>query len=162
MRAVEEAQDAGPAVHATQVMRAWDFRRQNIVVLSGSPGVGKTVAVAVWALERARVAPEFLHAAEFAAASRYDKEDRSAWERSTALVVDDLGVEYADAKGNFQSSIEELINRFYSTRRPLVITTNITIEQFKTRYGQRITDRMREAARFVACGGESLRKRAEP
>ena len=162
VRAVEEAMNASPIVHATQVMRAWDFRRQNIIILSGASGVGKTVAAAVWALERTRVAPEFLHAAEFAAASRYDKEDRNTWEGATALVVDDLGVEYADAKGNFQASIDELVNRFYSMRRPLVITTNMVIADFKQRYQLRIVDRMREAARFVACGGESLRKRDEP
>lgn len=145
-------------------LRTWDPKASgtSVVVLSGSTGTGKTVAAAVWALERARVVPTFMRAAAFAASSRFDADARASWCDAGALVLDDLGAEYADAKGNFQSALDELVDTYYADWRPLVVTTNLTLDQFRGRYGARIEDRLRECATWRSIPGESMRKRATP
>lgn len=157
-RALEEAQRATPRT-AVAFLRTWDMRATNVVVLSGPAGTGKTVAAAVWAIERISSVPVFLRASAFANTSRFDESERRSWLRAGALVLDDLGAEYVDAKGNFLSSLDELIDTYYSSKRPLIITTNLLQPQFKERYGARIEDRIRECASWRNVVGESLRKR---
>jgi DNA replication protein DnaC len=72
-------------------------------------------------------------------------------------VLDDLGSEYADAKGNFLVNLDELIDTFYGDKRPLLITTNCTDSEFKQRYGARIVDRIRECGSFYGIRTASLR-----
>jgi hypothetical protein len=47
------------------------------------------------------------------------------------------------------------VDTFYGDERPLVITTNATAPEFKTRYGARIERRVRECGRFYPIGGAS-------
>ncbi len=143
-------------------------RTIGIVVISGPPGIGKTVA-ATWLAARRREPWQFVRASALLAASRYD---RAARDRlySTALVVDDIGAEYADPKGSFAADLDELLDVFYGSMRPLVITTNIlsvakgpdgkTVYPFVERYGERIADRLRECGRWISLTGESRRRGA--
>jgi DNA replication protein DnaC len=135
-----------------------DFAKANVIILSGAPGCGKSVAAAVWATERRRPV-SFLRASTFAASSRYSAEDRAAWYSAKALVLDDLGSEYLDAKGSFLVDLDELVDTYYADLRPLVITTNCTREQFVERYGQRIDDRLRECATWFSIASPSLRRK---
>lgn len=129
-----------------------------VLVLAGAPGCGKTVSATRWALGRARV-PRFLRAASFAAQSRYDDAKRDLL-ASPAIVLDDLGAEYADAKGSFLTDLDELVDTFYGNEKPLVITTNVeSREQFASRYGLRIFDRLRECALWLEVGASSRRAR---
>lgn len=128
-----------------------------ILVLSGPKGCGKTVAATWWAAQRSdRV--RFLRASTFASSSRYDdRTARNEW-LSGPLVLDDLGAEFADAKGSFLADLDELVDAFYSDLRPLVITTNSGPEDFRQRYGERIADRLRECGRWISLNGKSLRR----
>lgn len=128
-----------------------------IVVLSGPKGVGKTVAATWWAASR-RDRVGFLRAATFASESRYDRDERREL-FSHPLVLDDLGAEFADAKGSFLVDLDELIDTYYGDMRPLMITTNCTGEEFRARYGERIADRLRECGRWISLTGESMRRR---
>jgi DNA replication protein DnaC len=74
-------------------------------------------------------------------------------------VIDDLGSEYHDAKGFFQTLLDEIIDVRYAGKLPTVITTNLDAAGFAAWYGERIVDRVREGGRFIACGNASLRRR---
>lgn len=156
IRALEAAAHADIAKPAVARVLAWDSKSENVLVLSGQPGCGKTTAAAVWALKR-NIAPAFLRATSFAASSRYNHEQRATWFHADAMILDDLGSEYADAKGNFLVDLDELVDTFYGDRRPLLITTNCTDAEFKARYGARIVDRIRECGAFFGIRSGSLR-----
>jgi DNA replication protein DnaC len=158
-RALEAAASADPTKPALARIAAWKADHECVLVLSGAPGCGKTTAAAHWALKRTWP-PAFLRATTFAASSRYDHARRSAWLEAEALVLDDLGAEYADAKGNFLVDLDELVDTFYGDKRPLVITTNCTDADFKSRYGQRVVDRIRECGSWFSVNSASLRKKA--
>lgn len=169
-----------------------DTRTGGVVVLAGNPGSGKTAAAARWALGRPNAAagprfapPWFLRAAEFFRSSRYERGDgddrptRSEILRYQALVLDDIGAEYADASGNYRVDFDELVDRYYADDRVLVITTNllysspeartrlkakgVTVDEtaptFSERYGERVADRIRECGRWVGSSSASMRRR---
>jgi DNA replication protein DnaC len=155
-RALDSAKVADETKPAVARVLSWDTKVENVLVLSGQPGCGKTTAAAVWA-QRRNQAPAFVRATTFASSSRYDRDTRDAWLHANALVLDDLGAEYADAKGNFLVDLDELIDTFYGDKRPLLITTNCTDVEFKQRYGARIVDRIRECGSFFGIRTTSLR-----
>lgn len=158
-RALEAADRADPTTDAMKKSAAWRARGCDLLVLSGKAGCGKTVAATWLASELAPYRARFGCAAEFATSSRYQEETRERWFTADCLVLDDLGMEFADNKGSFAVDLDSLINTYYADRRKLIITTNCTASDFKARYGERISDRVREAGEFIWCGGESLRRR---
>lgn len=131
------------------------FKGDGAIVLSGDPGVGKTVAAAWWAL-RSPAQVGFVRAATLARSSRYGT-SMDAILNSRALVIDDLGAEYLDAKGSFAVDLDELIDTFYADSRALIITTNCKASAFKQRYGARVMDRLHEAGAWAPVPGRSLR-----
>lgn len=158
LRALEAAKAADETAPALVRVKEWDAASESVLVLSGPPGCGKTVAATWWAWNH-RPWAVFLRATAFAAASRYDQERRSRWLEASELVLDDLGTEYSDAKGNFQVDLDELIDVFYGNRRPLIITTNCTADEFKQRYGARVVDRLRECGSWFSIKSGSLRRK---
>lgn len=144
-----------------------------LTVLSGPTGVGKTAAVASVLVDHVRVmarpqdllAPHaavfvlWVSAPELARWQRYDEREMARLLGARRLVIDDLGTEFLDEKGSFRSLFDEVIDSRYQHSRPTYITTNVGAETFRARYGERIVDRLREAGRFVAVGGPSLRGR---
>src|SRR6185503_16570805 len=96
-------------------------------------------------------------------------------ERSS-LVIDDLGAELLDGKGVFKSLLDEIFDAFYSSKRRLIITTNLQpkIEdayraecqrdgidpepQFAERYGARVRSRFMQVGQWAACGNTDLRE----
>jgi DNA replication protein DnaC len=155
-RALEAARSADETKSAVARVLAWDTKAENVLVLSGQPGCGKTTAAAVWA-QKLHYPPAFVRATTFASSSRYDRETRDAWLHAQALVLDDLGAEYADTKGSFLVDLDELVDTFYGDKRALLITTNCTDVEFKQRYGARIIDRIRECGSFFGIRTGSLR-----
>lgn len=155
-RAVTESMRADEGRSALARIKAWDPSERSVLVISGDKGCGKTVA-ATWWSRRQVFTPRFLRASTFAASSRYDSDARSAWLSAPALVLDDLGTEFLDSSGSFLVDLDELIDVFYGDQRPLIVTTNLKIDQFKARYGARIEDRMRECAVFFSAIGGSMR-----
>lgn len=141
-------------------------RISTLVVLSGPRGCGKTTA-ATWWLMQPRQVPRFVttkpvrftDAPTLARWPRYDDGKMRELERAIALVIDDLGMEYDDKQGAFRSFLDGLVNARYAMQLPTVITTNLPVDDFKERYGERIADRIREAGSFVGLAGDSLRGR---
>lgn len=159
VRALDAALVADESKPALVRVRSWAPENESVLVLSGSAGCGKTVAATWWAWHRAPYA-RFLRSTTFAASSRYNHEQRDEWLNASALVLDDLGTEYVDAKGNFQVDLDELIDTYYGDRKPLIITTNCTPADFKTRYGSRVVDRVRECGSWFSIASESLRRKS--
>lgn len=155
-RALEAAEAADLEADALARIRDWRHTEHSLLVLSGAAGCGKTVAATWWALNRCSAAT-FLRSTSFASSSRYDHEQRRKWLSAQAMVLDDLGTEYADAKGNFQVDLDELIDTFYGDSKPLIITTNCSTETFKARYGERVVDRVRECGKWLSIASKSMR-----
>lgn len=127
---------------------------KGLLVLSGKAGTGKTVAAAEWSTT-------FISSSQLARWKRYeDKEMRELLE-ANRLVVDDLGTEFMDEKGNFMVVLDEVVNERYANMRPMVITTNLNATDFRDRYGKRVIDRLRERGRFLELATESMRVKAD-
>lgn len=160
----------------------WEDDSSAILVLSGTRGCGKTTAAAWCVAQEPRENPFrdydmgrysghghrepranrprsrlFLDVTKLQRASRYDDEQMASIEYAATLAIDDLGMEYADAKGSFAALFDGLFNTRYAERLKTVITTNLTAQDFKARYGERVADRIREAGRFVELNEQSLR-----
>lgn len=161
--------DGLPALHVDACMeglaesealgytRSWlADRKLRRLVLSGATGCGKTQA-AVWACMNApmeryphgrfddiwppHLRPRFVEAASL--------RDRAApvLEDCRFLVIDALGAELADEK--FLAVFDRLFNRRYAQSLRTVVTTDLSPAAFEARYGQRVTDRLRERGRFI-------------
>lgn len=76
------------------------------------------------------------------------------------LFVDDLGTEPVNIKiyGNEFSPVTELLYNRYDRQRWTIVTSNLSDEQLKERYGARIDDRMREMFDKMQFQGKSYRK----
>lgn len=146
-----------------------------ILVLSGDPGCGKTFAAVKWivdyvnddvhwptpgsAVQLKGRHPVFVTAAALARWDRYEQEPMAKLLRAPRLAIDDLGAEYLDKNGFYAALLDEVLNERYAARVPTLLTTNLPVDEFKSRYGERIAGRIRETGTFVACGGVDLRRR---
>lgn len=127
-----------------------------LALLMGIPGTGKTVAGAWWLERRMAEAssrrdlgpPMFVTADRFSTWSAWGPETKDAM-AARALVLDDLGVDYADEKGYFRSKLDALINARYSDVLPTVMTTNLSLPDFAARVPERVMSRLREAGTMV-------------
>jgi len=132
-----------------------------LLVMAGDVGRGKTVAASWWLLQAAHLRrPVFVSAARLSRWDRYDNEAMDRLLLASRLVIDDLGEEFNDTKGNFLAVLDETISDRVANRRPTVITTNLTLETFTERYGIRVRDRIRESGRWQSFKGSSMRQKA--
>ena len=171
------ARDAGCPHRAAELVLAGSLRETDartflaepaggrpLTLLAGPPGVGKTIAAVEWLLlhlpAHGSGDPLFVTAFELTRWPRYDDEQMRRLDHAAAVVVDDLGREYADAKGFFAALLEELVDLRYQSGCPLLVTTNLTAATLWERVGERVRDRWREAGRVFEIRGESLRGRA--
>jgi len=147
-----------------------------ILVLAGGTGGGKTTAAAWIALKSDDAMPGFIRASELERRGRYDKDLRGWIPERSSLVIDDLGAELLDAKNVFRSWLDEIIDAFYSSKRRLVITTNLKSRiddahraqcaasgvdaepQFRERYGDRVRSRIVQVGQWAECGNLDLRE----
>jgi DNA replication protein DnaC len=156
-------ESAEAPIDTPALREAW--RDVDLLVLAGTPGVGKSVAACVWLCingDREGCIPSWrwIQAGEIARGFAYDAEAFKSIVSVRALVIDDLGLEYLDQKDRYLSTMEEILSARYANRRPTLLTTNLTPEKFKERYGERLVSRINEDGAFVVCGGEDLRRRA--
>lgn len=71
------------------------------------------------------------------------------------IFIDDIGVE-KNSEWN-QSMVYMVINDIYVKDKVLFITTNLSLEEFSERYGDRITDRLRVMCDFYEMKGINQR-----
>jgi hypothetical protein len=140
---------------ATKAVDAFMDSGKTFLLLLGSPGAGKTLATAQ-ALSRQGGA--FFRAVELARLSAYDANDRATMERAHKtglLVLDDLGAELLH--DGWKPMLDELIDIRWGNQKRTIITTNLDGTTFKTRYGDRIADRIRDDGFVEKCGDKSRR-----
>jgi len=126
-----------------------------MLVMSGTKGCGKSVAAA-WAIANGRSGARFVRVSELARVSVYREDEIGPFERAPLLAIDDLGTEYADKNGMFLTLLDGLLDARYAEMRPTIITTNLAMPAFCSRYGERVADRIRDG-KFVQCTAASLR-----
>lgn len=124
-------------------------------ILAGNPGCGKTVA-AVSVLE-ARETGCFVRAAELVEMGNHfsDRDQLARYRRCGVLVIDDLGVEYRSEQ--MICRLDELLDSRASGNLPTVITTNLTAEDFRGRYEERIWSRIHEFGHYHELDAPDMR-----
>ena len=79
--------------------------------------------------------------------------------RYSLKVIDDLGTESnAKVYGQERFAFDEVIDDAEKNGKLLIVTTNLTAEQLKDRYGTRVYDRIVGNMKRVLFQGESFRK----
>lgn len=72
---------------------------------------------------------------------------------------DDIGTENLSVKyGEKRLSFAELADEAEKKGKLLILTTNLSIDELREKYGERTIDRLRAITRTVLFSGESLRK----
>jgi DNA replication protein DnaC len=77
-------------------------------------------------------------------------------EESELLILDDLGAE--QMTDWVRDRIYRIIDSRYRNQRPLIITSNLTLDQIGEQFTDRIADRLIEMCRVIEVKGESYRK----
>jgi len=144
------------------------------LVLTGRPGTGKTMLLSCMA----RAMAEHLVASRYVTQSAMGREFRGSYQRDAErteadlfdhfttvplLLVDELG---AGSTEHTDRLLFEVLDERYANEMPTVIATNHPRAALESVLGERLHDRLREEAAFVAFDWESgrqpagLRKRA--
>ena len=71
------------------------------------------------------------------------------------LVLDDLGAEHSE--GWVLTKVDAIIAERYNRCLPVIITTNMSTEQMREIYAERVIDRLRSTMQVVTFSGQSLR-----
>jgi DNA replication protein DnaC len=167
---------AGPGESkALTAARAFIRDREKLfLVLLGPTGVGKTLAAALVALDFCARWPwnqqstggthsplHYVDAATLTRLSAFDDEaQRYVQDLKDArlLVLEDAGDEGTElGKG----VLVELLMHRHATERRTVLTSNLTREGFKARYGDAVADRVRSSGLVPNLSGEKSRRAAE-
>lgn len=138
------------------------------LVLSGRPGNGKTMLLGcmVRALAGARITSRYITQAamgrEFRATYQRNAEISEAelfdrYAEVPVLMLDELAVFSTEGTDRV---LFELLDARYANGRPTVIATNHPRNRLEDVLGERLYDRLREAATFLAFDWESARKPA--
>jgi DNA replication protein DnaC len=154
---------------AMQAVKRWmalDRKQKWCLVLGGSKGVGKSVAAAWWLAQVARdmhpspsMFSRWWTINDIQRLSNYAQDLDRLW-TVQSLVIDDLGVEFNDAKGNFASLLYGIIEKRGNSYLRTIITTNLNVSDFRQRYDDRICDRLNKGGMFAGASGNSLRRSA--
>lgn len=84
----------------------------------------------------------------------YEKRLRTA----SLLMLDDLGTETDKTDGWVITKLDAIISERYNRMLPVIITTNLTSEQMKGKYAERIIDRLKQTSLVLNFKGKSLRE----
>ena len=131
-----------------------------LLVEAGEPGRGKSIAAA-WVLSRRWGL--WVNAPELAVPPRKEEEEQGKltlderMRKAEVLVLDDVGIEHSPS-GYAASRIVAAIEWREAELKATLVTTNLSSQEFRTRYGERIASRIDgDALGFVTCGGADLR-----
>lgn len=111
-----------------------------LLLLHGDAGCGKSTAAA-WALSQRPGL--WVNAPDLA---RPPKDDDDATDRelhtTPFLVMDDLGIEYSTDKKYAESRINLALSKREADLLPTLLTSNLSTDEFKARYGDRTVSRL--------------------
>ena len=75
---------------------------------------------------------------------------------SDLVILDDVGTEVPNSFST--SALFTFLNNRIETRKPVIISTNLALNQFKDIYGERIFSRIMSCYKFLAFVGEDIRE----
>lgn len=153
------------------------FSLQKGIWLWGNPGVGKTLIMGMFSRNK-RLCYRLLQCPKivssftvdgFEAIKQYSRKwpepigASNFYQSEIGICYNDLGTESMRAKsyGNEINVMEHLMLDTYENHVPFFhrhVTTNLTFDQVKECYGERVKDRIRECFNIIELGGKSLRK----
>lgn len=133
------------------------------LILKGNVGTGKTtlaIAVMQKMIQGNRTGCQFVPLASLLDEIFTRKgDDRAEYtdrlKNCQLLVIDDMGQEHSE--GWVQIKFENIISERYNRCRSTIFTSNMSAEQMKGRYAERIIDRFRDNCEIVNFMGRSLR-----
>ena len=131
------------------------------LLLTGNNGVGKSViACALIPTLMFHYLTESPHVYPAYRLSDIYRNQTTMWDLidNRPIVIDDLGTEhYYFEYGEKRDLFAELVDQAEKDKRLMIITTNLTTDQIKERYGMRTYDRLRALTKVVCLTGESMR-----
>ena len=147
-------------------------KKRNFVILSGNCGTGKTTLMnAVSRLIEAlrwngnynqstfqKIVPRGAKKVFATEVNKNTFELLQDWQG--LLMIDDFGIEPISQNdfGTTKTPMVDLIMHRYEERLPIIFSTNLSVDDIKKRYGDRITDRFRERASLIKFTNKSYRK----
>tara|TARA_R100000808_G_C2139801_1_gene147682 strand:- start:1068 stop:1688 length:621 start_codon:yes stop_codon:yes gene_type:complete len=161
---------------AIKCVKKWMEDKQNMLVLSGPPGVGKTIAVA-WAglhfqhrsqtmvdgnwtyLPNGSSMCTFLPSYKIGLVAPWELE-KQKWFYNDVLIVDDLGLATGKPE-DAQTKIDVLLSTRHEESKITIMTTNLNAREFTSYVGDRVIDRIRGDGVFVEINAASLRGQIE-
>jgi DNA replication protein DnaC len=153
--------DRPTETRALALVRTWLISSRPMLVLTGPPGVGKTVAAA-WALSRL---PGRYARAQELCEMRENWRERARWAthlRCEILVVDELGLERDPALA--KETLQDVVDKRQRTPRRTLLLGNLDKAGLVARYDARTLDRLgidddaSGIAILRSLKGESLRR----
>lgn len=147
-------------------------KKRNFVILSGNCGTGKTTLMnAVSRLIEAlrwngnynqstglKIVPRGAKKVFATEVNKNTFELLQDWQG--VIMIDDFGIEPISNNdfGTIKTPMIDLIMHRYEERLPIIFSTNLSVDDLKNRYGDRITDRFRERASLIKFTNKSYRK----
>lgn len=155
----------------------YPFSLQKGLWLWGNPGVGKTLLMKMFSrnkrlcyrvVECPKIVSGYVKSGDdhISHYSRIIKADAKAYsnffQSEEGICYNDLGIESPQAKhyGTGINVMESILLDTYEARVPFFhrhVTTNLTFDQVKEKYGIRITDRIKQCFNVIEIKGESVR-----
>ncbi len=162
----EAIQETPALLHSRQYVEDGDLQAGASLVLLGKASRGKSFAAT--AILRAAVdrgSRRFFHFPSMVGAL-LDPERRKATlaeaKESRLVVFDEIGGGFVKTGGLVEPLFEEIVFWRHGEFRPTIFTSNLTADEFKTQFSDRVIDRIREWGPVFACGGPSLRLPYQP
>lgn len=142
------------------------------LLFCGTPGNGKTTLVlalqnaVAWLRTHGMLPPEQMHydldvvrMVEARQVVATYKTEKARYQRVGVLAIDDVGTEAVEVVdyGNVSEPITELIEARYARRLFTIVTTNLTGQELRQRYGVRLVGRLNEMMHVVVFKNQSYR-----
>lgn len=139
--------------------RKWLEGNAWALTLVGSKGNGKTFSAA-WCVKTSDLRPVvWLHSPTACARPLYGPAaqfDMQRAQQAPLFVLDEFGAELVSAP--YMTWLEAVLGVRYAREMRTIITSNLSVVEFKKRLGERLADRLFEGVQFETSGA-SLRKR---
>jgi DNA replication protein DnaC len=149
---------------ATGIIAEWESAPALwCLLLMGGVGCGKSTAagahIAKEARKKSRWTPIWVRAVEASRMSAFGQEAEErfgSWRCASVLVVDDLGTELMTP--TWQQALDDILDYRYEHSLRTILPTNLRAADFKARYGERISDRIRQDGMVRELSGGSMRQ----
>lgn len=158
--------------HINKLSKSLTDKKRNFIILSGNCGTGKTTLMnAVKRVIEAlrwngnynqstfqKIVPRGAKKVFATEINKNTFELLQDWQG--LLMIDDFGIEPITNNdfGTIKTPMIDLIIHRYEEGLPIIFSTNLSVDDIKKRYGDRITDRFRERASLIKFTNKSYRK----